>query len=76
MYHFLTDMEKNDMRKDTKQEQSKSKKRVNKSKLPIHLEHINRMAAGIGIGSSSHFVLCLKDVMKPVFGSFPVLHQI
>lgn len=40
------------MRKDTKQKHYKSKK----LNFPPHLEHINRMAAGIDIGSKSHFV--------------------
>lgn len=41
---------------------SKSKKKVYKKKLqktaelPAHLSHINKMAAGIDIGSKSHFV--------------------
>lgn len=46
------------MRKDTKKMRSKSKKRSSKNQttLPKHLEHINKMAAGIDIGSRSHFV--------------------
>ena len=44
------------MSKDTKQKQHKSKKRIKKNDLPPHLEHINKMAAGIDIGSKSHFV--------------------
>ncbi len=46
------------MRKDIQNEQYKSKKKNVQSptKLPKHLEHINRMAAGIDIGSKSHFV--------------------
>lgn len=44
------------MCKDTKQKQSKSKKSSNRNKLPAHLEHINKLAAGIDIGSKSHFV--------------------
>jgi transposase len=42
------------MRKDTQKKQYKSKKK--EAKLPKHLEHINKMAAGIDIGSKSHFV--------------------
>lgn len=56
IYHFLILTEKNDMKKDTKQKQSKSKKKCFKGPLPKHLEHINKMAAGIDIGSRSHFV--------------------
>jgi transposase len=41
------------MSKDTQIKHSKSKKT---SKLPKHLAHINKMAAGIDIGSKSHFV--------------------
>jgi transposase len=41
------------MRKDTQIKTNKSKKT---SKLPKHLAHINKMAAGIDIGSKSHFV--------------------
>lgn len=46
------------MRKDiTQKRQYKSKKKAFRQvKLPKHLEHINRMAAGIDIGSKSHFV--------------------
>lgn len=44
------------MSKDTKQKPQKSKKRAYKNQLPPHLEHINKMAAGIDIGSGSHFV--------------------
>ena len=35
---------------------SQRKKHFAKVKLPKHLEHINKMAAGIDIGSKSHFV--------------------
>lgn len=41
------------MRKDTQKKQYKSKR---KSNLPKHLEHINKMAAGIDVGSKSHYV--------------------
>lgn len=47
------------MGKDNRKKGSKSKKmkRTNKGNtLPPHLEHINKMAAGIDIGSKSHFV--------------------
>lgn len=45
------------MRKDTKEKHYKSKKTSNKrNQLPPHLQHINKMAAGIDIGSSAHFV--------------------
>lgn len=46
------------MRKDTENRLSKSNKKSTKrqAKLPKHLEHINKMAAGIDIGSKSHFV--------------------
>jgi transposase len=46
------------MSKDTskKTNQSKKKNMIYKSKLPKHLQHINKMAAGIDIGSKSHFV--------------------
>lgn len=44
------------MNKDTKEKQCKSKKKGFKVGLPQHLEHINKMAAGIDIGSRSHFV--------------------
>lgn len=36
--------------------QSTKNKRRNPIKLPKHLEHINKMAAGIDVGSKSHFV--------------------
>lgn len=41
------------MRKDTRKSPLKSKK---KNSLPKHLSHINKMAAGIDVGSKSHFV--------------------
>lgn len=44
------------MRKDTKKSTTKSKNRKPNNRLPAHLEHINKMAAGIDIGSKSHFV--------------------
>lgn len=61
------------MRKYTKQKQQKSKKSANKNKLPAHLEHINKMAAGIDIGSKSHFVAVPEgcdDVCVREFPSF------
>ena len=44
------------MSKDTKKHGYKSIKKRRKKGLPRHLEHINKMAAGIDIGSCSHFV--------------------
>jgi transposase len=46
------------MRKDTQNKRGKSKKKSAQyaMKLPKHLEHINMMAAGIDVGSKSHFV--------------------
>lgn len=46
------------MRKDTQEKQYKSKRKKAKGqiKIPKHLEHINTMAAGIDVGSKSHFV--------------------
>ena len=46
------------MRQDTQEMQVKSNKKspAKKAKLPRHLEHINKMAAGIDIGSKSHWV--------------------
>jgi transposase len=46
------------MRKDTQNKQHKSKRKRARApiKLAKHLEHINVMAAGIDIGSKSHFV--------------------
>lgn len=45
------------MRKDTQEKQPKSNRKIRKSiKLPKHLEHINTMAAGIDVGSGSHYV--------------------
>ena len=46
------DMNQNNMKKTL---ESKTKRKIDK-KLPKHLEHINKMAAGIDIGSASHFV--------------------
>lgn len=46
------------MSKDIQDSTRKSKKisRKPRLKLPKHLEHINKMAAGIDVGSKSHFV--------------------
>lgn len=55
------------MHKDTKQKQHKSKK----SKLPPHLEHINKMAAGIDIGSKSHFVAVPEGCDEVCVREFP-----
>ena len=54
---------KNDMRKDNtckKGRQSNQKRIKKESKLPKHLEHINTKAAGIDVGSKSHFVAVLE----------------
>jgi transposase len=59
------------MRNDTKKKQRKSKRKA--IKLPKHLEHINKMAAGIDIGSKSHFVAVPEgcdEVCVREFGSF------
>lgn len=65
------------MRKDT---QKKRKKIQKQAQLPKHLEHINKWAAGIDIGSASHFVAvpegsdekCIRE-----FGSFTTdLHDL
>ncbi len=61
------------MAKDTRKQQHKSKVILQKSSLPAHLEHINKMAAGIDIGSSSHFVAVppgCADVCVREFKSF------
>ena len=42
------------MRKDTKSKRYKSKQK--NLDLPQHLQHVNKLAAGIDIGSKSHFV--------------------
>ncbi len=59
------------MRKDTKQKQVKSKKSSNKNKLPVHLEHINKMAAGIDIGAQSHFVAVPEGCDEVCVQEFP-----
>lgn len=68
------------MSKDTKKEGVKSKKRSSNVKLPKHLEHINQMAAGIDIGSKSHFVAVPEgcdEVCVREFKSFtPDLHKL
>lgn len=68
------------MSKDTKLQQRKSKKINKKMKIPPHLEHINKMAAGIDIGSSSHFVAVPEgcdEISVREFASFtPDLHAL
>jgi len=59
------------MRKGTQKKHFKSKKKA--VNLPKHLEHINKMAAGIDIGSKSHFVAVPEgcdEVCVREFGSF------
>ncbi len=71
------------MRKDNQKTPSKSKKKTNRKgvkNLPKHLEHINKMAAGIDIGSKSHFVAvpegCDKVTVRE-FQSFTAdLHEL
>jgi transposase len=70
------------MSKDTskKTNQSKKKNMIHKSKLPKHLQHINKMAAGVDIGSKSHFVAVPEgctDVCVREFQSFTSdLHEL
>jgi hypothetical protein len=63
------------MKDGTKKPCCKSKKKYSKKpvNLPKHLEHINKMAAGIDIGSKSHFVAVPEgctDVCVREFESF------
>ncbi len=71
------------MAKDTLNNRSKSKKvpfHDTAHKLPKHLKQINLMAAGIDIGSKSHFVAIpegIDDVSVKEFASFtPDLHEL
>jgi transposase len=59
------------MSKDTKLKQTKSKKISKKIKIPTHLAHINKMAAGIDIGSSSHFVAVPEGCDESSVREFP-----
>ncbi len=66
------------MRKDTpKKHKHKS---IKKSPLPPHLEHINRWAAGIDVGATSHFVAIPEgcdEITVREFKSFtPDLHML
>jgi transposase len=76
---FIHHKRKNDMRvKDTRNPARKSKRQ--RTRLPTHLAHINRMAAGIDIGSESHFVAVPEgcaDVTVKEFAAFtPDLHAL
>lgn len=70
------------MSKSTKKKPHKSKKKsaLNIAALPKHLEHINKMAAGIDIGSGSHYVAVpegVDDTCVREFESFTVnLHEL
>lgn len=59
---------------------SKIKKSMKKLALPKHLQHINKMAAGIDIGSKSHFVAIPEgcaDISVREFQSFTAdLHEL
>ena len=59
------------MNKDTKKRRSVSKGNKYKQSLPAHLEHINKMAAGIDIGSSSHFVAVPEGCAEVCVREFP-----
>ena len=70
------------MRKDNEKRPRKSKEKSHKkrSQLPLHLAHINKMAAGIDIGSKSHWVAvpegCDKTCVRE-FRSFTAdLHEL
>ena len=63
------------MHKDTKQKQLKSKKKTKNRGLPAHLEHINKMAAGIDIGSNSHFVAIPEGIDEISVREFPSFTQ-
>ena len=45
-------------------------------KLPKHLEHINQMAAGIDIGSESHFVAVPEGCDEQCVRNLLLLHPI
>lgn len=67
------------MHKDIQKKCSKSKKKRKDKrslvKLPPHLKHINKMAAGIDVGSTSHFVAVPEgcaDVCVREFKSFTI----
>jgi len=70
------------MHKDTQNKPHKSKQKSSRKdiKLPDHLKHINKMAAGIDIGSKSHFVAVPEgcdDVCVREFKSFTAdLHEL
>jgi transposase len=69
------------MNKDTSKKLQKSKNKASaKGTLPKHLEHINKMAAGIDIGSRLHFVAIpegIDDVCVREYQSFtPDLHEL
>jgi transposase len=70
------------MSKDTSKKTYPSKKKnmIHKSKLPKHLQHINKMAAGIDIGSRAHFVAVPEgcaDICVREFQSFTSdLHEL
>jgi transposase len=63
------------MCKDTKQKRFKSKRKAKNKALPAHLEHINKMAAGIDIGSSSHFVAIPEGIDEVSVREFPSFTQ-
>ena len=79
--HIISLTRKNDMSKDTSKKSKQSKKKiVPLIQLPKHLQHINKMAAGIDIGSKSHFVAVpegCSDICVREFQSFTVdLHEL
>ncbi len=56
------------MHKDTKKKQHRSKRK--ETKLPKHLKHINKMAAGIDIGAKSHFLAVPEGCDEVCLGEF------
>src|SRR5882762_2064084 len=66
----------------TKKYLSKSKRKNvdHQIKLPKHLEHINKMSAGIDIGSTSHFVAvpegCDEECVREFAAFTPDLNEL
>jgi len=68
------------MSKYTKKKKAAPNKKIKSGQLPKHLEHINKMAAGIDVGSKSHFVAvpdgCDESCVREFKSFTPDLHQL
>ena len=54
---------------------AETQKKSNTVKFPKHLQHINIHAAGIDVGSRSHFVAVAEGTSEPPVTGFREFHR-